>query len=54
VRAIPLPSSPAARERKGLGEGAGNAHTLFTHKNEQNLCNILTKYLRRGILLTGW
>ncbi len=38
----------------GWGEGAGDTHPLFTLKNGQNLCNILTKYLRRGILLTGW
>jgi len=46
--------SRSAGEEGGWGEGEGDTHPLFTHKNEQNLCNILTKYLHHGILLTGW
>ncbi len=55
----PLLRSSPVRSRSvgtdgGWGEGEGDTHPLLTHKNGQNLCNILTKYLRRGILLTGW
>ena len=46
--------SRSAGEEGGWGEGEGDTHPLLTHKNEQNLCNILTKYLYHGILLTGW
>jgi len=46
--------SHSVGEEGGWGEGEDDTHPLLTHKNGQNLCNMLTKYLRRDILLTGW